>query len=64
MNDMNINPIANDLIKAIDNFIEQSSKTAYKFTIEEQYKLQNKIAQLNNQIDILINYEIKREESE
>ena len=61
---MNTSPVANKLLKAIDEYIKESSKKEYRFELEEQYKLQNKIAQLNNQIDILIDYEIKRKESE
>ena len=57
---MNTSPIANDLLIAIDNYIEASSKKEYRFELEEQIKLQNAIARLNNQIGILINYEIKR----
>jgi uncharacterized protein YpmS len=58
---MNISPAATDLIEAIENYIETSSKKEYRFTEEEQYKLEREIAILNKQIEILINYELKRD---
>ncbi|MBR4486080.1 hypothetical protein IKS57_01750 [bacterium] len=58
---MNISPIANDLVQAIEEYIEQSSKVGYRFTLEEQLKLQQMIKVLNNQIDMLVDYEAKRE---
>ena len=57
---MNISPVATDLIEAIKNYIEASSKKEYRFTVEEQYKLEREIAILNKQIDMLIDYELKR----
>lgn len=59
---MNISPVAIDLIEAIENYIEASSKKEYRFTEEEQYKLEREIAILNKQIDMLIDYELKRKE--
>ena len=58
---MNISPIANDLVVAINNYIETSSKVEYRFTIEEQIELQKQIKILENQINMLIDYELKRE---
>lgn len=58
---MNISPVATDLVEAIENYIETSSKKEYRFTVEEQYKLEREIAILNNQINMLIDYELKRE---
>lgn len=58
---MNISPVATDLIEAIENYIEASSKKEYRFTEEEQYKLEREIAILNNQINMLIDYELKRD---
>lgn len=57
---MNTSPAAVRLIKAFNEYIEESSKKDYRFTIEEQMKLERMIRILNNQIDILINYENKR----
>ncbi len=59
---MNVSPVANDLVEAINNYIEESSRTSYRFTLEEQLELQNKIAILNNQIDMLIKYELEKRE--
>ena len=58
---MNISPIANDLVVAINNYIETSSKVGYRFTIEEQMELQKQIKILENQINMLVDYELKRE---
>lgn len=59
---MNVSPVANNLIIALNNYIEESSKKDYRFTYEEQIKLQQLINVLNNQIDMLIQYELKRGE--
>ena len=61
---MNISPVAIDLIEAVENYIAESSKKQYRFTDEEQYKLEQLIRQLNNQIDMLVDYEIKRKKGE
>lgn len=57
---MNISPVANDLLLAIEEYIEESSKTIYRFELEEQIKLQNAIARLDKQIEMLVDYEIKK----
>lgn len=59
---MNISQVANDLIKAINNYKEQSIKTNYKFTLEEQLTLQNEIAILEKHIELLIDYELKKKD--
>jgi len=61
---MNISPVANELIIAIDNFKEESSKTSYRFTTEEQIRLEKEIAILQNHINLLIDYELKKEKEE
>lgn len=58
---MNISPIANDMFIAIDNFMNESSKVSYRFTIEERMKLEKYIRTLENQLIMLDNYELKRE---
>ena len=58
---MEISPVANDLLEAIDNYIEVSSKVGYRFTLEEQMKIQRMILILDKHIDSLIEYETKRE---
>jgi len=60
MKDQTISLQASNLINAIDEFINASSKTNYIFTIEEQHQLENMIKVLNNQISFLVDYEIKR----
>lgn len=57
---MEISPVANDLIQAIDNYIEESGKTIYRFSFEEQIELQRKIKILDNHINILIAFETSR----
>ncbi len=57
---MNTSPIAIDLLEAIERYIEESSKKEYRFEYEEQRKIENAIQRLNNQLDILVDYEIKR----
>ena len=59
---MNISPVANNLIIAFNNYIEESSKKDYKFTHEEQFKMQQVIKMLDNQINMLIQYELKKGE--
>lgn len=53
-----------DLIEAFNEWIEASSKVGYRFTEEEQHYLEYMVKVLNNQIDILVDYEIKRKEGE
>jgi len=57
---MNISPIAIQLINVIEEYKEESSKTTYRFTIEEQLKLQREIDILQKHIDLLIDYELKK----
>ena len=59
---MNISPVANNLIIAFDNYIEEKRKKDYKFTNEEQFKMQQVIKMLDNQINMLIQYELKKGE--
>lgn len=54
---MNISPVANNLIKAIEDYKEESSKVSYRFTTEEELRLLKEIEILRNHINILINYE-------
>ena len=61
---LNISPVANELIIAIDNFKEESSKTSYRFTTEEQIKLEREIAILQNHINLLVDYELKEEKKD
>lgn len=56
-----MNKVAQDLISAIENYIKESSKVGYYFSEEEQYRIERMIRILNNQIDILIEYEMKGE---
>lgn len=58
---MNISPIAVALITSIEDYVSVSSKVGYRFTIEEQMELQKQIKILENQINMLIDYELKRE---
>lgn len=59
---MEVSPIAYDLIKDCNEWLEQSSKTSYRFSKEEQYYLEQMIKVMNNQIDLLVDYELKKEE--
>lgn len=59
---MNISPVAIDLIEAINNYVAESSKKEYRFTIEEQKELERMLKVMNNQINILVDYELKRDE--
>ena len=56
-----VSPIAYDLLNNIEEYIEQSSETIYRFSIEEQQAIEKAIKILNNQINILIDYELKKE---
>lgn len=58
---MNISPVANDMFNAIDNFMNESIKKDYRFTIEERMKLERYIRTLENHLTILDNYELKKE---
>lgn len=57
---MNISPVANKLIKAIEDYKEESSKVSYMFTTDEELRLLKEIEILRNHIDILIDYEDKK----
>jgi len=61
---MNISSVANDLIIAIDNFKEESIKTSCKITIEDLTILEREIAILQNHINLLIDYELKKEKKD
>lgn len=61
---LNISSVANELIIAIDNFKEESSKTSYRFTTEEQIRLEREIAILQNHINLLIDYELKKDKKD
>lgn len=60
-NPMEVSPIAYDLIKDFNEWLEQSSKKTYRFSEEEQYYLEQMIKILNNQIDMLVDYELKKD---
>lgn len=55
--------ILQDLMDATTTFIEKSSRVDYHFTLEDQVALQRLIDTLTNQLNILINYELKRGDS-
>lgn len=55
-----MNKIALELIDLMEKYIDESSKKDYIFSLDEQINLQNMINILNKQIDILIDYELKR----
>lgn len=57
---MNISPIAYNLIKAIEEYKKESSKTNYRFELEEQLRLQREIEILTKHLELLSDYEIKR----
>lgn len=58
---MEVSPNAYDMIKAFNEWLEQSSKVGYRFSIEEQRYLELMVKMLNNQINMLVDYELKRE---
>lgn len=57
---MDTSPVALRLLKAIEEYIKESSKKDYRFEIEEQYKIERAIQVLSNQVDNLIKYELER----
>ena len=61
MKDQTISLQASNLINAFNEFIEASSKTNYEFTIEEQRELERMVKILDNQINMLVDYEIKKQ---
>lgn len=56
--------ILQDLMDATTTFIEKSSHVDYHLTLEDQVALQRLIDVLNNQLNILIYYELKRGDSD
>lgn len=56
-----VSPIAYDLIEAFNNWAEESSKVGYRFSKEEQRYLEQMIKIMNNQIDMLVDYEAKKD---
>ena len=57
---MKENKVAVDLFNAINDYLQESSKKEYIFSLEEQLNLQRAIAILNNQIAMLVDYEVKK----
>lgn len=58
---MNTSPSAERLLKAFDEWLKESSKVEYRFELEELNKLRFMVDTLNRQINILVEYEIKRD---
>lgn len=58
---MEVSPIAYNLIECFNQWCEESSKKTYRFSQEEQYYLTQMIKILNNQINMLVDYENKRD---
>ena len=61
-NPIDVSCIAYDMIQAFNEWLEQSSKVGYRFSEEEQHYLEQMILIMNNQIDLLVEYESKRKE--
>jgi hypothetical protein len=59
---MDVSPSAYELIDKFNQWLEASSKKEYRFTIEEQYALEKMIKVMDNQINILVDYETKKEQ--
>ena len=57
---MEVSPSAYEMIECFNQWLEDSTKKTYRFTTEEQYYLQQMIKIMNNQIDMLVDYENKR----
>lgn len=57
-----VSTYAYDMIQKFNEWIEASSKKNYRFSEEEQYYLEQMIKIMNNQINILVDYEIKRKQ--
>lgn len=57
---MNISPVALELINAIEEYKKESSRKEYRFELEEQLRLQREIEILQKHIDLLIDYELKK----
>lgn len=62
VNAIEVSPIAYDMIQKFNEWLEQSSKVGYRFSEEEQHYLEQMILIMNNQIDLLIDYELKKKE--
>ena len=58
---MEVSPSAYQLINDFNEWLEDSSKKIYRFTVEEQQALEQMIKIMNNQIDMLVDYETKRD---
>lgn len=56
---MGVSPSAYDMISAFYVWLEESNKTTYRFSIEEQQQLEWMIKVIANQIDALVEYELK-----
>jgi len=61
-NPIEVSCIAYDLIQTFNEWLEQSSKVGYRFREEEQQYLEQMIKIMNNQIDLLVDYELKKKE--
>lgn len=48
--------------KDFNEWLEQSSKTTYRFSQEEQYYLEQMVKIMNNQINMLVDYELKKQQ--
>ena len=59
---LEVSTYAYDMIQAFNEWLEASSKTNYRFSEEEQYYLEKMIKIMNNQINILVDYELKKQD--
>ncbi len=57
-----VSPYAYDMIESFNNWCEASSKKGYRFSEEEQQYLEQMISIMNNQINMLVDYELKRKD--
>lgn len=57
-----VSTYAYDMIQKFNEWLEASSKTDYRFSEEEQYYLEQMITIMNNQINMLVDYELKRKD--
>lgn len=58
---MNFSPAYRKLLNAINDYIQESSKTIYRFSYEEEESLKCNIEFLKNHYKNLISYELKRQ---
>ena len=58
---MDFSPAYRKLLNAINDYIQESSKTTYRFSYEEEESLKYNIEFLKNHYKNLINYELKRQ---